>query len=154
MCKWITLMGKIVAIWRSIANAKTREAAAPPHFSAHVDCGQTVAHLSNCWALVKHLFKIYVTFLTFFNVLYYHLNVFHTYGVHNRAWFQRRVRPNVRSKSTFATETEKPESKTEVCISGQWMKNTESQTEISFWGISSPNPPPTAVPADEVKWSE
>jgi len=26
--------------------------AAPPHFSAHVYCGQTVAHLSNCWALV------------------------------------------------------------------------------------------------------
>jgi len=26
---------------------------APPHFSAHVYCGQTVAHLSNCWALVK-----------------------------------------------------------------------------------------------------
>jgi len=23
-----------------------------PHFSAHVCCGQTVAHLSNCWALV------------------------------------------------------------------------------------------------------
>jgi len=26
--------------------------AAPPHFSAHAYCGQTVAHLSNCWALV------------------------------------------------------------------------------------------------------
>jgi len=25
----------------------------PPYFSAHVYCGQTVAHLSNCWALVK-----------------------------------------------------------------------------------------------------
>ena len=24
-----------------------------PHFSAHVYCGQTVAHLSNCWALVQ-----------------------------------------------------------------------------------------------------
>ena len=24
----------------------------PPHFMAHVYCGQTVAHLSNCWALV------------------------------------------------------------------------------------------------------
>jgi len=24
----------------------------PPHFSAHVCCGQTVAHLSSCWALV------------------------------------------------------------------------------------------------------
>ena len=23
-----------------------------PHFSAHVCCGQTVAHLSNCWAVV------------------------------------------------------------------------------------------------------
>jgi len=30
-----------------------RPTAAPPHFSAHVYCGQTVAHLSNCWALVK-----------------------------------------------------------------------------------------------------
>ena len=26
---------------------------AAPHFSAHVYCGQTVAHLSNCWALVN-----------------------------------------------------------------------------------------------------
>jgi len=26
--------------------------AAPPHFVAHVYCGQTVTHLSNCWALV------------------------------------------------------------------------------------------------------
>jgi len=25
----------------------------PHHFSAHVYCGQTVAHVSNCWALVK-----------------------------------------------------------------------------------------------------
>jgi len=25
-----------------------------PHFSAHVYCGQTVAHLSNCWALVRY----------------------------------------------------------------------------------------------------
>jgi len=25
---------------------------AAPHFLAHVHCGQTVAHLSNCWALV------------------------------------------------------------------------------------------------------
>ena len=24
-----------------------------PHFSAHVNCGQMVAHLSNCWALVN-----------------------------------------------------------------------------------------------------
>jgi len=24
----------------------------PPHFTTHVYCGQTVAHLSNCWALV------------------------------------------------------------------------------------------------------
>jgi len=29
-----------------------RPTAAPPHFSARVYCGQTVAHLSNCWALV------------------------------------------------------------------------------------------------------
>jgi len=27
--------------------------AAPSHFSAHVYCTQTVAHLSNCWALVN-----------------------------------------------------------------------------------------------------
>jgi len=27
--------------------------AAPVRFSTHVDCGQTVAHLSNCWALVQ-----------------------------------------------------------------------------------------------------
>jgi len=27
--------------------------ATPPHFSADVYCGQTVAHLSNCWALVS-----------------------------------------------------------------------------------------------------
>jgi len=26
--------------------------AAPPHFSADVYCGKTVAHLSSCWALV------------------------------------------------------------------------------------------------------
>jgi len=26
-----------------------------PHFLAHVNCGQTVTHLSNCWALVKIL---------------------------------------------------------------------------------------------------
>ena len=28
-----------------------------PHFSAHVYCGQTVAHRSNCWALVHYQFK-------------------------------------------------------------------------------------------------
>jgi len=28
----------------------------PPHFSVHVYCGQTVAHLSNCWAVVMHVF--------------------------------------------------------------------------------------------------
>ena len=27
----------------------------PPQFSAHVYCGQTVAHLSYCWALVQHM---------------------------------------------------------------------------------------------------
>jgi len=26
-----------------------------PHFSAHVYCGQTVAHLSYCWALASHI---------------------------------------------------------------------------------------------------
>jgi len=25
-----------------------------PHFSAHVYCGETVTHLSYCWALVQH----------------------------------------------------------------------------------------------------
>jgi len=30
-----------------------RPTAAPPYVSAHVYCGQTVAHLSNCWALVS-----------------------------------------------------------------------------------------------------
>ena len=29
-----------------------RDTAAPPHFLDHVYCGQMVAHLSNCWALV------------------------------------------------------------------------------------------------------
>jgi len=29
-----------------------RPTAAPPYFSAHVYCGQTVARLSNCWSLV------------------------------------------------------------------------------------------------------
>jgi len=33
----------------------THSTAAPPHFSAHVYCGQTVAHLTNCWAFVAHL---------------------------------------------------------------------------------------------------
>ena len=33
--------------------------AAPPHFSAHIYCGQTVAHLSNCWPLVLFLYQIY-----------------------------------------------------------------------------------------------
>ena len=31
----------------------TDRGTAAPHFSAHVYCGQTVAHLSNCWALVS-----------------------------------------------------------------------------------------------------
>jgi len=31
---------------------KKEGTAAPPHFSAHVYCGQMVAHLSNCWAFV------------------------------------------------------------------------------------------------------
>jgi len=48
-------MGKIVTVYRSIANARIREAVARHHFSAHVYCGQTVAHLSNCWALVYFL---------------------------------------------------------------------------------------------------
>ena len=30
---------------------------AAPRFSAHADCGQTVAHLSNCWAIV-YLFNV------------------------------------------------------------------------------------------------
>jgi len=31
-----------------------------PHFSAYVYCGQTVAHLSNCWALVNIIVNIKV----------------------------------------------------------------------------------------------
>jgi len=30
----------------------TERGTTAPHFSGHVYCGQTVAHLSNCWALV------------------------------------------------------------------------------------------------------
>jgi len=32
-----------------------RPHSSPSHFSVHVYCGQTVARLSNCWALVKIL---------------------------------------------------------------------------------------------------
>ena len=32
--------------------------AAPPHFSAHVYCGHTVAHLSYCWDLLQSLCRI------------------------------------------------------------------------------------------------
>ena len=31
---------------------KNTTISSPSHFSAHIYCGQTVAHLSNCWALV------------------------------------------------------------------------------------------------------
>jgi len=31
----------------------------PPHFSSHVYCGQVIADLSNCWALVWHLYRVY-----------------------------------------------------------------------------------------------
>ena len=36
--------------WRP--SSPTERGTAAPHFSAHVYCGQTIAHLSNCWALV------------------------------------------------------------------------------------------------------
>jgi len=37
--------------------------AAPSHFSAYVYCGQMVAHLSNCWALVNvYLMLSYICF--------------------------------------------------------------------------------------------
>jgi len=35
----------------------TERGTAAPHFLAHVYCGQTVAHLSNCWALVTSAIK-------------------------------------------------------------------------------------------------
>jgi len=38
--------------WGSIS---PRNYTAGPHFSAYVYCGQTVVHLSNCWALVLTL---------------------------------------------------------------------------------------------------
>jgi len=38
------LTGQRAANFRLLATPT----AAPPHFSAHVYCGQTVAHLSNC----------------------------------------------------------------------------------------------------------
>jgi len=33
----------------------TERGTAPPYFSAHVYCGQMVAHLSNCWAFVQFI---------------------------------------------------------------------------------------------------
>jgi len=33
----------------------------PPHFSAHVYCGQTVAYLSYCWALLSDILKLKLT---------------------------------------------------------------------------------------------
>jgi len=43
-------------------SSPTERDTAPPHFSTHVYCGQTVAHLSNCWALVGLLFLIFFLF--------------------------------------------------------------------------------------------
>jgi len=37
------------------SSSPKRGTAPPPQFSAHVYCGQTVAHLSYCWALVNTL---------------------------------------------------------------------------------------------------
>ena len=36
----------------------------PPNFSAHIHCGQTAAHLRNCWALVllAYLFVLRLTY--------------------------------------------------------------------------------------------
>ena len=39
--------------WRSTSPPK--KGAQPPQFSADVCCGETVAHLSNCWAVVNFL---------------------------------------------------------------------------------------------------
>jgi len=39
--------------WRPSSSPTERGTAAPLHFSAHVYCGQTVAHLNSCWALVS-----------------------------------------------------------------------------------------------------
>jgi len=39
-------------------SSPTERNTAAPHFLAHVYCGQTVAHLSNCWALVFCLFCV------------------------------------------------------------------------------------------------
>jgi len=33
-----------------------------PHFSAHVYCGQMVAHLSYCWALVKLFSEVFISY--------------------------------------------------------------------------------------------
>jgi len=42
--------GDICARWGP--NSPHGKGHSSPHFSAHVYCGQTVAHLSSCWALV------------------------------------------------------------------------------------------------------
>jgi len=45
-------LGDIVLDGDPAPHGKTHSTIAAPHFSAHVYCGETVAHLSNCWALV------------------------------------------------------------------------------------------------------
>jgi len=42
-------------------SATPKRVTAAPHFSAHVYCGQTVAHLSNCWARLNRLDVLPVT---------------------------------------------------------------------------------------------
>jgi len=47
----------------------TERGIAAPHFSAHVYCGQTVAHLSNCYELLFACMCILLLYM-FVNVLY------------------------------------------------------------------------------------
>ena len=42
----------------------------PPHFSAHVYCGQTVAHLSYCWAVVWTVKRSGIYLSEFFLLLF------------------------------------------------------------------------------------
>ena len=48
--------GHIVLDSDPVGTQRPSPTTAPVQFSAHVYCGQTVAHLSNCWALVNYSF--------------------------------------------------------------------------------------------------
>jgi len=64
-----------------------------PQFSAHVYCGQTVAHLSNCWALVLAFYRrgssnttltislSHCSFISFTSVNFSFVNTFFRVGV-------------------------------------------------------------------------